>query len=49
MLTMFAIDEKIAKAAPLVRARYAVRMPDALQVAAAIHGEATLFITTTSA
>ncbi len=44
-LTMFAIDEKLAEAAALVRARYGIRLPDALQVAAAIQGEATLFIT----
>ena len=44
-LTMFAIDEKLAEAAALVRARHAIRLPDALQVAAAIQGEATLFIT----
>ena len=44
-LTMFAIDEKLAEAAAMVRARYGIRLPDALQVAAAIQGEATLFIT----
>lgn len=44
-LTILAIDEKLAEAAALVRARYAIRLPDALQVAAAIQGEATLFIT----
>jgi predicted nucleic acid-binding protein len=44
-LTMFAIDEKLAEAAALVRARHAIRLPDALQVAAAIQGEATVFIT----
>jgi predicted nucleic acid-binding protein len=44
-VTMFAIDEKLAEAAALVRARYAIRLPDALQLAAAIQGEATLFIT----
>ena len=42
---MLAIDEKLAEAAALVRARHGIRLPDALQVAAAIHGEATLFIT----
>jgi len=44
-LTMFAVDEKLAEAAALVRVRYGIRLPDALQVAAAIQGGATLFIT----
>jgi predicted nucleic acid-binding protein len=44
-LSMVAIDEKLAEAAALIRARYAIRLPDALQIAAAIQGEATLFIT----
>lgn len=44
-LSMVAIDEKLAEAAALIRARHAIRLPDALQIAAAIHGEATLFIT----
>jgi predicted nucleic acid-binding protein len=44
-LTLFAIDEKLAEVAALVRARHGIRLPDALQVAAAIQGEATLFIT----
>ena len=44
-LSMVAIDEKLAEVAALVRARHAIRLPDALQVAAAIQGEATLFIT----
>ncbi len=44
-LTMFAVDEKLAEAAALVRARHGIRLPDALQVAAAIQGGATLFIT----
>jgi len=44
-LTMFAIDEKLAEAAALIRARHGIRLPDALQVAAALQGEATLFIT----
>jgi hypothetical protein len=37
------IDEKLGEVAALVRARYTIRLPDALQVAAAVHGEATLF------
>ena len=45
MLSMVAIDEKLAEAAALIRARYGFRLPDALQIAAAIDGEATLFIT----
>jgi len=44
-LTMFAIDEKLAEAAALIRARHGIRLPDALQIAAAIQGEASLFIT----
>lgn len=44
-LTMFAVDEKLAEGAAFVRARHGIRLPDALQVAAAIQGEATLFIT----
>ena len=44
-LTILTIDEKLAEAAALVRARHGIRLPDALQVAAAIRGEATLFIT----
>jgi predicted nucleic acid-binding protein len=44
-LSMVAIDEKLAEAAALMRARHAIRLPDALQIAAAIQGEATLFIT----
>ena len=44
-LTMFAVDEKLAEAAALVRVRYGIRLPDALQVAAAIQGGASLFIT----
>lgn len=44
-LSVLTIDEKLAEAAALIRARYTVRLPDALQIAAAIHGEATLFLT----
>jgi predicted nucleic acid-binding protein len=44
-LSMVAIDEELAEAAALIRARHAIRLPDALQIAAAIQGEATLFIT----
>jgi AbrB family looped-hinge helix DNA binding protein len=44
-LSMISVDETIAEAAALIRARYTLRLPDALQVAAAIKGEATLFIT----
>ena len=44
-LSVSLIDEKLAEAAALIRARYMIRLPDALQVAAAIQGEATLFLT----
>lgn len=44
-LSMIAIDEQLAEAAALIRARYKIRLPDALQIAAAIQGEATLFLT----
>jgi predicted nucleic acid-binding protein len=44
-LAVVAIDEKLAEAAALIRARYTIRLPDALQVAAAIQGEASLFLT----
>ena len=44
-LSVASIDEKLAEAAALIRARYMIRLPDALQVAAAIQGEATLFVT----
>jgi predicted nucleic acid-binding protein len=44
-LSMVAIDEKVAEAAALIRARHGFRLPDALQIAAAMCGEATLFIT----
>ena len=44
-LSVVSIDEKLAEAAALIRARYMIRLPDALQVAAAIQGEATLFLT----
>jgi predicted nucleic acid-binding protein len=44
-IAVASIDEKLAEAAALIRARYAIRLPDALQLAAAIQGEATLFLT----
>jgi len=44
-LTVLSIDEKLAEAAAHIRARYTIRLPDALQVAAAIQGEASLFLT----
>ena len=44
-LTVLSIDEKLAEAAAHIRTRYTIRLPDALQVAAAIQGEATLFLT----
>jgi predicted nucleic acid-binding protein len=44
-LSVVSIDEKLAETAALMRARYSIRLPDALQLAAAIQGEATLFLT----
>ena len=44
-LFVASIDEKMEEAAALIRARHTIRLPDALQVAAAIQGEATLFLT----
>jgi predicted nucleic acid-binding protein len=44
-LSIVSVDEKLAEAAALLRARYAIRLPDALQIAAAIQGDATLFLT----
>jgi predicted nucleic acid-binding protein len=44
-LSVASIDEKLGEAAALIRAHYTIRLPDALQVAAAIQGEATLFLT----
>ena len=44
-LSIVSIDDKLAEAAALLRARYAIHLPDALQLAAAIQGEATLFLT----
>jgi len=44
-LSIASIDEKLAEGAALIRARYTIRLPDALQVAAAVQGQATLFLT----
>jgi predicted nucleic acid-binding protein len=44
-LSIVSVDEKLAEAAALLRARYTIRLADALQVATAIQGEATLFLT----
>jgi predicted nucleic acid-binding protein len=44
-LSVASIDEKLGEAAALIRARYTIRLPDALQVAAAVQGEASLFLT----
>lgn len=44
-LACVSIDEKLAEAAALIRARYAIRLNDALQIAAAMEGEASLFLT----
>jgi predicted nucleic acid-binding protein len=45
LLSIVPIDERLAEAAALMRARYGMRLPDALQIAAAIQSEATLFVT----
>jgi predicted nucleic acid-binding protein len=44
-LSVVTIDEKLAEAAALIRVRYTLRLPDALQIAAALQAEATLFLT----
>lgn len=44
-LSFASINEKLGEAAALIRARYTIRLPDAMQVAAAIQREATLFLT----
>jgi predicted nucleic acid-binding protein len=44
-LTIVSIDDKLAEAAALIRARYKIRLPDAFQIAAALEGEASLFLT----
>jgi predicted nucleic acid-binding protein len=44
-LSVASIDEKLAETAALIRARYSIRLADALQLAAAIQAEATLFLT----
>jgi len=44
-LTVASIDEKLAEAAALIRARYKIGLPDAFQIAAAIQGEASVFLT----
>lgn len=38
-LSVAPIDEKLGEVAALIRARYKIRLRDALQVAAAVHGE----------
>ena len=44
-LSITSVDEKLTEAAALMRARYIIRLPDALQLAAAIQAGATLFVT----
>ena len=44
-LSITPVDEKLAEAAALIRARYMIRLPDALQLAAAIQAGAALFVT----
>lgn len=43
-LSFLPVDERLAEAAALIRARSGVRLPDAVQIAAAIQGGATAFI-----
>jgi len=42
---MLAVDAAMARCAVAIRAQYGVRVPDALQVAAALESGATLFVT----
>jgi predicted nucleic acid-binding protein len=44
-LSIVSIDDKLAEAAALIRVRYKIRLPDAFQIAAALQGGATLFLT----
>jgi predicted nucleic acid-binding protein len=44
-LSVASLDEGLAEAAALIRARYTIRLPDAVQVATAVQREATLFLT----
>jgi predicted nucleic acid-binding protein len=44
-LSITPVDEKLAEAAALIRARCMIRLPDAMQLAAAIQAGATLFVT----
>jgi predicted nucleic acid-binding protein len=42
---MLPIDTKLAQRAVVLRARHNIRVPDALQIAAALDSGATLFVT----
>ena len=42
---MLPIDVKLAQRAVILRARHSIRVPDALQIAAAMESGATLFVT----
>ena len=44
-LSVTPFDEKLAEAAALIRARYTIRLPDAIRLATAIQAGATLFLT----
>lgn len=44
-LSIVPVSNEIADKAAELRARYRIRTPDAIQVATAIHGEASLFLT----
>lgn len=43
--TVVPLDAELAEDAARLRSRYRLRLPDAIQVAAAIHGRADLFVT----
>lgn len=43
-LAIVAVDERLAETAALIRARYSIRLPDAIQVATAIQEGATAFL-----
>ncbi|HEY7162917.1 MAG TPA: PIN domain-containing protein [Candidatus Binatia bacterium] len=44
-LSVTPLDEKLAEAAALIRGRYTIRLPDAIQLATAIQAGGTLFLT----
>ncbi len=44
-LLTFPVSNEIADKAAELRARYRIRTPDAIQIATALHGEASMFLT----